>query len=209
MSAREDLTGQKFGRLTVTNCEQRINGKTKHLCKCDCGNEVYVEKRSLKGGNTSSCGCLHRELLAESNKRLKTKHGMTDTRLYRTWDGIKKRCYNTNDKDFCRYGARGISMCDEWRNDFRAFYDWAINNGYAADLTIDRKDNNGHYEPLNCKWSTTKEQNNNRRTNHLITYNGETKNIKQWADQYGINRVTLSKRINRFGWPIEKALGLA
>lgn len=201
-----DLTGKIFGRLTVLKRTMNNGKRPKWSCICNCGKEVAVLGESLRSGNTSSCGCFHREQLAENNRINNTTHGLTHTRLYRTWSGMKRRCYKIDDKDFCRYGERGITICKEWLYDFRAFYDWAMANGYKENLTIDRINNAGDYEPDNCKWATVKMQNNNRRTNHLIAFNGKTQNIKQWADEVGINRVTLSDRINKWGWNLEKAL---
>lgn len=206
MKTVKDLTGQRFGRLVAI---EKISAKgiaTKWLCMCDCGKKVSVLTHSLISGNTSSCGCLHREKLAENNKISKRKHGMTGTRLYRIWGGMKRRCYEIANKDYERYGARGIIICDAWLTDFQFFYEWAMSNGYKDDLSIDRIENDGNYEPSNCKWTTVKIQNNNRRTNHLINFNGKTQNLNQWADELGINRVSLRGRISKLGWSIERAL---
>lgn len=125
-------------------------------------------------------------------------------RLYGIWRGMKERCYSPKHINYHRYGGRGITVCEEWINSFQEFYDWAMANGYADDLTIDRKDNDGNYEPGNCRWATQKEQANNRRTNVKITYDGKTMDIKQWADELGICYTTLFFRITN-GWPVEKA----
>ena len=119
---------------------------------------------------------------------------------------MKTRCTNPNHEAYHNYGGRGISICDEWMNDFQAFYDWAMANGYSDDLSIDRIDNDGNYCPENCRWATDKEQCNNQRSNHLITYNGKTQTIKQWAADLGIKRVTLQARLTRYHWDVEKAL---
>ena len=119
---------------------------------------------------------------------------------------MKQRCYNSNNKDYPDYGERGITICREWKNDFKAFYDWAINNGYAENLEIERIDNNENYEPSNCKWATRKEQNNNTRHNHYIELNGEIHTMKEWAKIIGLSYQTLSSRINKLHWNIEKAL---
>ena len=169
MSAKQDLTGQKFGRLSVV----ADTGKRRHsyvvwLCRCDCGNVTEVISDSLKRGNTKSCGCLHDELAAERIKGVKTvpKHGLSHHRLFGIWSGMKTRCYNPNNKDFKDYGGRGITICAEWLADFQRFYDWAMKNGYQDSLTIDRKDVNGNYEPSNCKWATRAEQSRNQRRTH-------------------------------------------
>lgn len=127
------------------------------------------------------------------------KHGLRNTRLYRIWANIKTRCYNLKDPHFERWGKRGISMCDEWKNDFKSFYDWAISNGYSDDLTIDRIDNNGNYEPSNCRWITVAEQNKNKRNVKFITYKGETKTIPEWTKELGLGKETIRERLKR-GW---------
>ncbi len=133
------------------------------------------------------------------------KHGGKHTRLYSIWCGMKSRCYNKNDSHYPRWGGRGISICSEWLSDFSNFKHWAENNGYKTGLTIDRIDNNGNYCPENCRWVTVKEQNNNQRTNRLITYNGKTQNLKQWSVELGINYGTLLSRLDASKWCIEKA----
>lgn len=189
-----DLTGKRFGRLTVVERGQTTSN-TMWRCKCDCGNETIVAYGNLKSGRTKSCGCLYNE-----------RHGKSHTRLYSIWVGMKTRCNNPNHHEWSNYGGRGIAICDEWQNDFISFYNWAMYNGYADNLTLDRKDNNKGYSPENCRWSTNKEQQNNRRSNHTITYNGKTQTIKQWADELGIPRITLQNRITRLHWDIEKAM---
>ena len=199
-----DLTGQKFGRLTVIKRVENAKDRHAHwLCKCECGNYKIICGRSLQKGVTLSCGCL----ISEITTKRSTKHGLHNTRIYSIYNDMKKRCYNKNNKSYENYGGRGIKICDEWlnkKNGFINFYNWAINNNYKVDLTIDRINVNGNYEPSNCKWATIKEQANNRRSNHLITYNGETHNITQWAGILNISYGALKKRI-RNGWDIEKA----
>lgn len=119
--------------------------------------------------------------------------------------GMKNRCYNKNSTSYNRYGGRGIKVCEEWRNNPQSFVDWSMSHGYADNLTIDRIDNDGNYEPSNCRWATYKQQANNTSRCHMITYNGETKTIKQWAEMLEIDYETLYIRISK-GWPIEKAL---
>lgn len=192
-----DLTGQKFGRLAViARAGSNSKGNALWLCQCECGKEHIAVGWRLKNGDIKSCGCYRKEKI--------TKHSMHGTRLYRIWNDINTRCYYEKHKSYNRYGGRGITVCDEWRNDFAAFYEWAMANGYADNLTIDRKDTNGNYEPSNCRWVTMKEQQNNRSNNRRITYNGETLTASQWAEKLGVARSTLTYRLNH--WSIEKAL---
>ena len=138
--------------------------------------------------------------------RKNTKHGCCGTRIYRIYNNMIVRCFNQNARSYQDYGGRGITVCDKWSHNFQAFYDWAMANGYADNLTLDRIDVNGNYEPLNCRWATKKEQANNTRRNRMITYNNKTQTIKQWADEYGINYPKLKDRINKLHWTIERAL---
>lgn len=126
-------------------------------------------------------------------------------RLYVTWTNMKQRCYNASRNDYQQYGARGITVCDEWRDNYCDFEEWAMGNGYRDDLTLDRKDTNGPYSPENCKWSTVREQANNRRTNRMLTLGDETMTIAQWAEEIGMGSNTLWRRINN-GWSVERAL---
>lgn len=197
-----DLINQKFGKLTVLEKTGRKGEKVMWKCQCDCGNFVFVPTFVLRGGKSKSCGCLKSERMIEHN----TKHNLCQTKLYRIWKGIKQRCLNANHKQYNDYGGRGITICDDWKNDYLSFYNWSIQNGYAENLTIDRIDNNGNYEPLNCRWVDRKIQNNNSRHNHLITYNGKTLTISQWAELYNLTYTCLKNRINRYKWSIEKAL---
>lgn len=202
MSKVIDITGQKFGRLAVLGFDKKDDFRQyMWLCKCDCGNVVSVRGYSLRSGNTQSCGCLQKD----TNLELRQTHGMTKTRIYNTWKGMRQRCSSPSTSCYRYYGGRGITVCDEWQN-FEPFYQWAISNGYANNLTIDRIDVNGNYEPSNCRWITLKEQQKNTRRNHLITFNGETKTLNEWAEQLGISHTTLLDRLNYPNWSIEEAL---
>lgn len=200
----EDLTGQRFGRLTVIERAPNKGNKTMWLCKCDCGNVKTVDSYLLKSGQTMSCGCLHREMVSKQH----TKHGGRHERIYAVWCCMKARCYNPNNKNYADYGGRGTTVCNEWTDKatgFQTFREWAMKNGYKDTLSIERKDVNGHYEPSNCRWATQKEQCNNRRSNHMITYDNRTMTLTQWSEELGINRGTLDTRINRYHWSVEKA----
>lgn len=133
------------------------------------------------------------------------KDGRKGTRLYRIYNAMKTRCYNGNFPAYKWYGGRGITICDEWKNDFKAFYDWALSNGYRDDLTIDRIDVNGNYEPKNCRWVDNYTQSNNRRNNHYINLFNETHTLKEWSDRFKISEKTVRDRLRR-GWDIDKAL---
>ncbi len=167
MQKLHDLTGQRFGRLTVVERAENKGKPTVWLCKCDCGNEKIVRGSDLKNGHTQSCGCFHKEIvtnvLVSTCNKDKDSHGKSRTRLYSIWRSMKARCLNENHKHFQNYGNRGITICEEWQNNFRAFYDWAMSNGYSDELTLDRKDNDKGYSPENCRWATWHEQRINQR----------------------------------------------
>lgn len=192
---RENLIGQKFGRLTVIGFDHKdVRNKTYWLCECDCPehNRVVVYSSNLKGGVSKSCGCLARERAVETN----TKHGQSRTRLYHIWQHLIQRCENENVKDYYRYGGRGVSVCDEW-HDFEAFRDWSLKNGYDDTLSIDREDVDSDYSPRNCRWVDQITQQNNKRNNRLITFNGTTHTLAEWSRIFNVNYQSLCGRINR------------
>ena len=155
----KDLTGRKFGRWTVLRYDSKRNGKSYWKCECECGNTGDVSGQNLKKGMSKSCGCLKQEVHMERA----TTHGMTKTRIYRVWGGMKSRCQIESASAFYKYGERGISVCDEWQ-DFEPFMRWALANGYEEHLEVDRMDNYGDYCPENCRIVTKKENMQNRRT---------------------------------------------
>ena len=196
----EDLTGRKFGRLTVIEFSGVTNDRrTKWKCICDCGNEKVIIGKNLKNGNTKSCGCLHKEKFNHKT------HGKRNTRLYSIWRNMLNRCECKSHTEYFRYGGRGIKLCDEWK-DFNNFYNWAITNGYTDKLSIERKDVNGNYEPSNCRWATAREQSRNTRRNRILEYNGKKQCIADWEEETGISRALIQQRIDRLGWSVEKAL---
>ena len=198
MSKRLDLVGQRFGRLSVLRFSHtNERGASVWVCQCDCRNEAHVEGYLLKRGNTRSCGCLQKEAAANVVVKRCTKHGMCKTRLHRIWTHMKERCNNQNCKSFPDYGGRGIKVCDSWSEDFLMFHEWAMANGYEDNLSIDRINANGNYEPSNCRWATDYQQANNKRKNAFITFNGETHTMSEWASITGINYNTLRARRSR------------
>lgn len=199
MGAKIDLTGKRFGRLLVMSESsiRKKGGSVYWKCKCDCGNIVETNSQALRKGYTQSCGCYNRDIIKKDNPNREKK-------LYHIYRGIKDRCYNKNSKSYHNYGARGIKLCDEW-NDFEKFEKWALNNGYEQGLWLDRINNDSDYSPDNCRWSTPKEQQNNKRTNVFITINGVTKTLQQWSEESGIKAMTLSRRIE-LGWSSDDLL---
>lgn len=202
----KDLTGQKFGRLTVLRrVQDHYYPSGRHdvcyECECDCGNTVNVLSIHLRSGHTVSCGCYR----VETSRDTFTTHGMTNTRLYSIWKNMRERCFNPNHKNFEIYGGRGITMCHEWVEDFANFAEWSVNNGYTEELTLDRIDVNRNYEPSNCRWVTQKDQCNNTRRNIVVEIDGETKTLKQWCEFYGLKYGTVSSRVKR-GWSPKDAV---
>lgn len=202
MSNLVDLTGQSFGRLTVVGrAANSKNGKAMWFCNCTCGNSCIAYAGNLRNGQTKSCGCLHKE------KFNNTVHGKRHSKLYLKWQNMKKRCYNAKADRYKNYGGKAnnpITVCPEWANSFKAFYDWAISNGYKDGLSIDRIDNDKGYCPENCRWVTFLEQANNKTTNKMICYKGKTQSLSRWSRELKMNYSMLYLRLKK-GWPVEKA----
>lgn len=195
-----DLTGERFGRLVVISETERIRNKNgipyrMWICKCDCGNTLVCDTNRLRQGITKSCGCLRREIA----RKRSISHGKSKTKLYHVWTSMKGRCFRESDNAYKNYGKRGIGMCEEWINDFNAFHEWAITNGYKEGLTIERIDNDSGYFPDNCKWIPRKEQSRNRRSCHYITYHGETKTLSEWSRLLHIDRECVRNREAELG----------
>ena len=187
-----DLTGKIFGRLTVIKrADANTNqNKPRWVCRCTCGKEVVVDGNSLKSGHIKSCGCYQLEI--------RTKHGMSNTKIYRTWQAMKDRCYNPKNKKFPRYGGRGIKVCERWHI-FENFYaDVSILPHFGEPgYTLDRIENDKDYEPGNVRWATPAEQNRNYSRNIKIEYNGEEMTLAEAAEKSGIAYPTLQGRYRR------------
>lgn len=199
-----DITGLRFNNLTAVRFDhrdERVKGGQHYwLFRCDCGNEVVLRKNSVTSNNTTCCADCSRKRKALVN----TKHGGVGTRLYREWSGIIQRCTNPNDTSWERYGAKGITVCEEWKR-FEPFKEWAMSNGYNDTLTIDRINSNGNYEPSNCRWASVREQANNKQGTLWIEYGGERLQLSYWADRLRIPYHTLYDRLHRYGWSVERA----
>lgn len=199
----KDITGMRFGRYTVIErVENDKHGNAVWLCRCDCGKEKKVIGASLRKGVVVSCGCYHKEKL----KQTQTTHGESKSRLFEIWRCMKSRCYNKNHKNYDYYGGRGIIVCEDWKNNYVAFAEWARNNGYAENLTIDRIDVDGNYEPSNCRWVSRKEQMENTRVSHIYTINGESKCLSEWCKVYNVPHERVRSRVINRGWNIIDAL---
>lgn len=200
----KNLIGQRFGRLRVLSFDHvDDHGNTYWKCLCECGNEKTVQYSNLVSGDTISCGCYAKERMIT--------HGGSDSALYTTWTNIKARCFNKNARSYQWYGQRGITMCKEWADSFAEFRDWAYQSGYSPSLskqeqTIDRIDNNGNYEPSNCRWTTWDVQCRNRRRNDLWEYNGKKQCLTDWAKEYNIPQNTLFNRIHVLDWTFDEAI---
>lgn len=198
-----DLTNQKFNRLTVI-CDsgKRSHGAVLWNCKCDCGNIVDVKSRNLITGGTKSCGCLLKE--HNSSGKSGTTHGLSNSAEYSIWNAMIQRCYNCNTNSFNNYIARDIIVCDRWRHSFENFY--ADMGPRPSDQhSIDRMNNDGNYEPSNCRWATRTEQNNNTRSNVFYYYKDKEYTVLQLAVEFNIKLSTLKARLNR-GWSITDAI---
>ena len=195
----ENLVGRVFNRLTViSRVENNKYNQARWLCQCICGNQTIVSTYHLKSGRIKSCGCMLKEII----KNRSITHGCYNTRNYSIYNDIKKRCYNKNSKSYANYGGRGIKICDEWKDNYIAFRDWALANGYRDDLTIDRIDSNGNYCPENCRWIPKDEQARNKTTN-IRTPDGKC--LAEYCRDHNLPYATIYKRL-LLGWSMEDAL---
>lgn len=206
MTRPHEIAGIRFGRLLAVSPEIKA-GRRKWLCQCDCGRETHVQANSLVSGTIVSCGCYHKQEAAKLC-RSRTKHGEKRTRLYQIWYGMKQRCHYPKNISYRLYGARGIEVCPEWRNDYPAFAAWARSAGYADNLSIDRIDSDAGYSPDNCRWVTVRAQSLNRSTNRVLEHDGMALTIGEWAKRTGIHRTTIAARLSR-GMSVPEALLLA
>lgn len=204
----EIIIGAKRGLLTIIEHLGTIRGDTTVRCLCDCGNTKDVIYYQFRTGHVRSCGCLVIE--ARKNFRIRcpsTKHGYYHNELFHTWVGMITRCYKKTDVAYPDYGGRGIGVCDEWRADFINFYNWAINNGYKKGLTVDRFPNNdGNYEPFNCRWATKREQANNRRSTRYVELEGKRISMADACRVLNVKYKIVNQRINRDGLSFEDAI---
>jgi len=198
-----DLTGREFGRWKVIKItdERTKDGNVKWLCECSCEKRTTktVSGSNLVKGVSTNCGCVRTEKVKK-----RAKHGLWNTRIYKTWHSMNRRCSNPKDSNYVNYGGRGITVCEEWK-EVIPFYNWAINNGYSKKLTIDRIDNDKGYYPENCRWVSMYVQSRNKRSNNFITFEGKSKIITDWAKYTGYDITTIRHRINN-NLPIEEIL---
>lgn len=206
----KNYSGEVYGYIEVLEMtsERKDKGYVVYKCKCNKCGKIFknslenYRRRKKQGINTMTCGCYNRHYCNFY------KNGLSNTRLRYIYDNMKSRCCNKNNKEYKNYGGRGITIHKDWLdkdNGFENFYNWAIDNGYSKDLSIDRIDVDGNYEPSNCKWSNFQEQMNNRTNTIKLKYNNIEKTLTEWARQYKIPIVTLRTRLAR-GWDIERAL---
>lgn len=197
----KDIEGQRYGRLVVIGHLGVVKGNRHWLCQCDCGELRSTQISALKSGKTQSCGCMAREMTSERS----VTHGMTMSPEFNVWCSMKKRCNNPSHKSYKDYGGRGIRVCERWLNSFENFLS-DVGERPSPKHSLDRfPDQNGNYEPDNVRWATIKEQQRNRRSNTLLTFNGVTLTIIEWSERTGLSKGCISMRIG-YGWSVDKIL---
>lgn len=210
MPPRELTIGEKIGRYTILEELPLIftgsRNRKYYLAECECGVKKKVRSDGLLSGHVVSCGCYNREI--SRNQKVNITHGGCGTRLYGIWKQIRGRCNAPSNERYFDYGGRGILLCTEWKESFESFRDWSLANGYSEELSIDRINVNGNYEPGNCRWATDEMQANNKRTNILYDYKGELLTLPVIARRSGANFSTLYRRINEVGMSLEEALSV-
>jgi hypothetical protein len=201
----KDFIGKSFHYLTVVSDvglrKVGSQGLYSVLCVCKCGKTKVCSLSELKAGRKGSCGCYRQE----NSKKMFEKHGIAKHPLYSVWFQMISRCTKPSHPKYLDYGGRGITVCDEWKNNVTVFYDWAMANGWKKGLENDRIDNNGNYEPSNCRFVTRRINCRNKRDNRIIEYKGKSKTFIEWSEYLGLSRGILKDRINKLKWPIEKA----
>lgn len=216
MKEVKDRTGERIGRLTIIKrADDRFDsrGRTRAywLCECECGTIKEIRGDSLNGNHTMSCGCFHKEQASVALKEIRANqavHGDSKERIHNIWYLMKYRCEDPTSPAYRNYGGRGVKLCDEWSdgvNGYFRFKEWALNNGYNENLTIDRINNDGDYSPENCRWADTYTQGNNKRNNIEIEYDGRVQTLSQWSREIGVPMKNLYNRIRVLGWDIERA----
>lgn len=200
----EDLTGQVFGRWTVLGRAGTYKRESTWtvVCSCELAITKVLRAAMLKKGKSKSCGCLNLEMIVERNK----SHGLTGHQIFNKWQNMQGRCYNPKNKKYHRYGGRGITVCQEWRDDFQTFYDWSMANGWAPELTIDRIDNDGNYEPSNCRWTTLEIQSNNKSNTVIVFIYGQRMPLQLAMKQFGACDPSLASSRIKKGWDHERAI---
>jgi len=198
--------GTEFGRLTVIDEVSSAGAPRRFKCRCQCGLELVAILSELRRGNTKSCGCLSAELRSRAITRRNTKHGDSDSRTHRIWRAMKSRCNNPNASNYDQYGGSSIAVCSEWQKSYEQFLA-DMGECPTSKHSIDRFPNQeGPYAPGNCRWATAREQNRNRRDNVMLTFEGKTMCLTDWATELGIHERTLRNRIKHYGWTTEDAL---
>jgi hypothetical protein len=202
---RIEMSGRRCGRLTVIRPVRNDGRGFTWFCRCDCGREVVRLGGLLRDGRTQSCGCYRRERIS-ARKRTHNDSGYNSKRspLYEIWSGMHQRCTNQKKKNYKNYGGRGIRVCERWSS-YEHFKE-DMGSGFRPGLSLDRIDNAGNYEPTNCRWATRKQQSRNQRTNRLITFQGATRTAAEWAEILGVPHKRFLDRIDRLGWPVDRAM---
>ncbi|TVY09882.1 hypothetical protein [Paenibacillus cremeus] len=209
MATVDDLTGRKFGRWTVLKrVENNKVGRAMWLCECSCDSKTQKPLSSsvLKTGDSTSCGCFQKELASNVNRKYDIR--LQSKRIYTIWNDMNRRCFNENCREFKWYGEKGITVCDDWsdeNNGFPNFFKWSMENGYSENLTIDRIESDGNYEPSNCRWATKIVQANNKNNTIYVKINNVTKTVGEWSQESGIASGVIRSRL-RSGWQNEDLL---
>lgn len=206
---RKFVPTKKYGRWTIVSPATRsASNALRWVCVCDCGTEKIVHQNTMLNGTSKSCGCLSIEIFIAQNKARNTTHGQTRggyTAEYRAWLHLRNRCYNENVPDFHNYGGRGITVCERWRNSYEAFFA-DMGRRPSSKHTIDRIDTNGNYEPSNCRWATQITQQNNKRSNFIVSFSGREMTLKEACREVGLNYQFIWLRIQRYGYTLQEAV---